>query len=354
MNTKRVCERLSISPKALRIYEENNIVVPLRNNNGYRNYREEDLIKLREVILLKELGFSLKEIKVLADKNKYENFEIIRSLYFQEKAIENKITELENIKSTLSENIQALLNSKETYDYELLFTKIDKSLDYNKLHRNSWIDRWSFDFWAANYDTSVHSNEKDELGLFEQYDNILEKVRNLILEHSPKKILDIGCGTGNLCGSLSRTLEVTGIDQSIEMLLAAKIKYPDMKLRTGNFLDKPFCSEEFDVVVSTYAFHHLKTEEKKQAIKNMLQYLHKDTTNKINGEIIIADLMFLNHNTRMECKEKFLKLERNDLWEEIEDEYYTNIEELQDYVESLGYTMTYEHAANFTWIVRIN
>jgi len=38
-------------------------------------------------------------------------------------------------------------------------------------------------------------------------------------------------------------------------------------------LDEPTIEGEFDVVVSTFAFHHLNTMEKEKAINLLLKYL---------------------------------------------------------------------------------
>jgi putative AdoMet-dependent methyltransferase len=65
------------------------------------------------------------------------------------------------------------------------------------------------------------------------------------------------------------------------------------------------------------------------------------------GIIIIAHLMFLNNMERMKQKEILLQQSgRKDLWDIIEDEYYTNIEEIKNYSEQLGYEVMYEHIVN--------
>ncbi len=342
-----VCKTLNISSKALRIYEAWEIVVPKRDENSYRNYSSHDLLKLRQIVLLKELGFSLKEIKKLITKTDLGDNELIRSLYLQSKAVENKIIELRNIKLTLNQNINEALLKVQELDYNVYLNKINNSLHENKENRDRWIDRWGFDSWAKKYDDFLRENIEDELSLFEKYDVVLEKVRDKIMKEGTAKVLDMGCGTGNLCGKLSSCIEVVGVDQSMEMLLEAKRKYPKMKLRLGSFMDEPFAYNEFDLVVSTYAFHHLKTIEKEIAIKLMLQYL------KDNGKVVIADLMFFNQTERGECKKNLIKKGRLDLWELIEDEYYTDIESLKKYVEFLDCNITYEHIANFTWMLKI-
>lgn len=347
MNTKRVCKELNISPKALRIYEEWEIVVAQRDENNYRNYSIDDLLKLRQVMILKELGFSLKEIKQLLEKAIMDENKLVRSLYLQLNAIENKIIELENIKLTLKENINESLLEKEEMNYSIYLDKINDNLYENKEKRSKWIDKWRFDSWAKDYDNLVKYNPVDELNLFEKYDDVLGKVKNEILKQNAKKVLDIGCGTGTLCGPLSEDIEIIGLDQSIEMILQAKFKYPNMKLKLGNFMDEPFIEKQFDMVVSTYAFHHLKPIEKEIALKLMLRYL------KEKGKLVIADLMFLNEIERQKNKEIFISKKRKDLWDIIEDEYYTDIENIKRYAEFLGCIVTYEHIVNFTWMLKI-
>lgn len=138
-----------------------------------------------------------------------------------------------------------------------------------------------------------------------------------------------------------------GIDQSLEMLIEAKKKYKDINLRLGNFLDKPYIENDVDFIVSTYAFHHLDSEEKKESIRLMIEYLKRD------GKIIIGDLMFLNSQEKEKRKETLIKTNREDLWEIIEDEFYSDIEELKSFVESIGHEFKYRHIVNFTWIIEI-
>lgn len=347
MNTKEVCKALSITEKALRIYEAHGIITPGRESNNYRNYDEEDLLKLREIMLLKEIGFSLKEIKLLTDRNIYANNQFTRSLYLQYKALGCKLVELENIRNTLKESIDIMLESEKELGQERFLDNISETLEENKAGRRQWIDKWGFDNKAMKYDRMISNRSDDELGLFEKYDEIMEEIRDMIIEHRAEGVLDIGCGTGNLCGSLSSNINVVGMDQSLEMLLQAKKKYENMKLKLGNFLDKPYCTNHFDIVVSTFAFHTLSYEEKKIALSHMLEFL------KENGKIIIGDFMFVNESERAKCKEKLLSKQKYALWEVIESRHYTDIERFAEYVRSLGLRIEYKHCVNFSWIVVI-
>lgn len=347
MKTKEVSEKLGITPKALRTYEAYEIVVPKRAANGYRTYDEEDLLRLREVMLLKEMGFTLREIKLLTDKNIYANNRFARSLYLQCKAIESKLDELEKIKRTLKESIDRMLESDKELDYEHFLENIADTLKQNMAGRRQWMDKWGFDNRAMKFDRMVKDRTDDELGLFEQYEEILAEIRGLIADRHATSVLDIGCGTGNLCGSLASQIKVVGMDQSLEMLLQAKKKYGSMELKLGNFLDKPYWTNRFDVVVTTFAFHALHEEEKKIALNHMLQYLRE------GGKVIIADFMFLTEREKEKCKEKLLAQGKEALWEVIDSRYYTIIDRFAAHVQGLGLRIKYRHLVNFSWLMEI-
>lgn len=347
MNTNEVCRNLNLTVKSLIVYESYGIVVPKREKNNYRNYNEEDLNKLRTVILLRELGFSLKDIKKLMDKSDNENQEFTRGLYLQLKAVERKIFELNNVKDTLINNIDKLLEADTETDKKSFLDNVDISIKDNRTERMRWIDMLEFDNKAVKFDKMVRDRSDDELGLFEKYDEVLSLVREKITKSKAKTVVDIGCGTGNLCGELSSDIDILGIDQSLEMILQAKKKYKHLKFKLGNFLDKPIEKSYIDVLVSTYAFHGLTCDQKKEALKNMMEYIKDD------GKIIIADFMFSNNEEREKCRKNLLAKGRKDLWEVIEYKHYTNLDELKAYVYSLNYKIYSEHIVNFTWMVEI-
>jgi len=200
---------------------------------------------------------------------------------------------------------------------------------------------------AIKFDKMVRDKSNDELGLFEKYDEILSEIRSRIIKHKSSKVLDIGCGTGNLCGELSDKINIVGIDTNLEMISYAKKKYNNMEVKLGSFLEEPFRKSYFDVVVTTYAFHGLNNCEKREAIKNMLEYLKDD------GKIIIADFMFANEIEKEKCLSSLYTKGRQDLLDVINKKYYTNLDELEEYVKSLNCKINSEHIVNFTWIVEI-
>ena len=200
---------------------------------------------------------------------------------------------------------------------------------------------------AIKYNKMVKERKDDELGLFEKYEEILHDVRKYILESNPYTIIDIGCGTGNLCGPISDKINVIGIDKNEEMLEYVKNKYKNMNVRLGSFLDEPIDKNYADIVVTTFAFHGLNDNEKKRAIKNMMDYL------KSKGKIIIVDFMFKNEEEREKYKNKFMSENRLELWEVINRKYYSNVEKLESYLNNLNVKVKSNHIINFTWVMEI-
>ena len=60
-------ELLGISKANIRFYEKEGLLTPRRGENRYRDYSEEDLDRLREIVILRKLGISVQDIKKLLD-----------------------------------------------------------------------------------------------------------------------------------------------------------------------------------------------------------------------------------------------------------------------------------------------
>jgi len=54
--------QLGISAKALRLYEQRALVTPLRSAAGWRTYGPDQMARAREIVALRELGLSLREV----------------------------------------------------------------------------------------------------------------------------------------------------------------------------------------------------------------------------------------------------------------------------------------------------
>lgn len=68
MGIKEAEEATGISRQNIRFYERQGLLHPVRNkNNSYREYTEEDILRLKEIRLLRKLGMPVEEIRRLLD-----------------------------------------------------------------------------------------------------------------------------------------------------------------------------------------------------------------------------------------------------------------------------------------------
>jgi len=148
-----------------------------------------------------------------------------------------------------------------------------------------------------NYKT-VPALGKDRLTPF--FDFLIEVVglgtsfKKKVLERTQLKnserLLDVGCGTATLLiAAKSRypDSQVIGIDADDRVLDIARKKIQDNNLKVEVVQARaehlPFPSSSFDVVVSTLIFHHLPTEIKQLAMREIYRVLRQD------GRFLSAD-----------------------------------------------------------------
>jgi SAM-dependent methyltransferase len=79
----------------------------------------------------------------------------------------------------------------------------------------------------------------------------------VVAEAAPRpgdRVLDLGCGTGNVSAvAVATGAEVVGIDPSERLVGVARERVPDAELLVGSAEDLPFEDASFDVVISLFA-----------------------------------------------------------------------------------------------------
>ena len=63
MQIKEVQEKLKISSYTLRYYEKMGLIQHYRDENGYRNYSEEDIHKIERIMFLRDINVPIEDIK---------------------------------------------------------------------------------------------------------------------------------------------------------------------------------------------------------------------------------------------------------------------------------------------------
>lgn len=84
---------------------------------------------------------------------------------------------------------------------------------------------------------------------------------NMLLPKPGERILDVGCGTGQLTVDIAKAgAEVIGLDVSQQMIKAARQNYPDLRFEVADIAATNYAGE-FDAVFSNAALHWVKNQE---------------------------------------------------------------------------------------------
>ena len=70
MKIKQVEELVGITSKNIRFYENQGLLTPERAENGYREYHEQNIEALKKIKLLRKLGISVEEIRIVLNHSR--------------------------------------------------------------------------------------------------------------------------------------------------------------------------------------------------------------------------------------------------------------------------------------------
>lgn len=104
------------------------------------------------------------------------------------------------------------------------------------------------------------------------------------------RVLDVGCGTGTLATIIQRrqpNAEVHGVDGDLKILEIARTKAAQagasITFERALAWELPYPDATFDCVVSSLVFHHLVTDNKLRAAREILRVLRP------GGTLLLAD-----------------------------------------------------------------
>lgn len=240
-----------ITKKTIRYYDEKNILKPsLVTESGARFYTDSDFGKLQQILLLKYLGFSLNDIKEMQVDDADKHF-INNSLNIQLKLVEDRIEQLQLVAQTIREATDKL-DAKEEINWSKMFelihmTDMESSLKNQYKNASNIMSR-------INLHKLYSTNKQGWFPwIFEQIDFSMGK-----------KILELGCGAGNIWvenkDRLPEDVSITVTDISDGMLRDAR---REIGIDDGRFSfelceceDIPFIDECFDIVIANHVLFY--------------------------------------------------------------------------------------------------
>lgn len=108
-----ISKRYNVSNRMLRYYEKVGIISSTRRENNYRYYTEESERKLTQILLLKELNFTLKEIEYIY-KTK-STFDLIKIMYQKQAILKENIINQKKLDQIITHFIELLNESQHPF-----------------------------------------------------------------------------------------------------------------------------------------------------------------------------------------------------------------------------------------------
>lgn len=104
---KQLADLAEVSRRTLHYYDEIGILKPAWvGNNGYRNYDEESLFTLQQILFYREMGLELRQIKTILDD---PEFDTVRALQTHRKTLLGKIRRLGTLVQTVDTTLMHLI-----------------------------------------------------------------------------------------------------------------------------------------------------------------------------------------------------------------------------------------------------
>jgi putative AdoMet-dependent methyltransferase len=210
--------------------------------------------------------------------------------------------------------------------------------------RSTYGHFFNHDDEADGYDRSVQ-NVQDPIRT--GYRDVLGWVIQEARIDSTSRVLELGSGTGNLSALIVACSELVCIDLSEQMEAIAKPKLTHLAQRQFIKADilEVFSSEigRFDAVISTYAIHHLTSNEKHRLFQCLTTVLVP------GGRAVFGDLMLQNAEERaIKIREYLAKGDRSTA-EAIGEEFFWQLDSTVTELVQIGFEVCRQRFSDLSY-----
>lgn len=179
MLRNKVQDKTNLSRKAIEYYEEKGLIHPIKLENGYRDYSDEDVEVLKKISLLRNLGLSISEIALYLDSKEEALASILRRK-------EHELDICEKRKNVLKLIVKG--ESMDLINEELAIIESQETI-YDKLIRifPGYFGQLIFSSYKIFLNESLN---KDEEAAFNEYIKFLDSLPNFELSKEEKDYIE--------------------------------------------------------------------------------------------------------------------------------------------------------------------
>ncbi len=120
------------------------------------------------------------------------------------------------------------------------------------------------------------------------------------------RLLDIGCGSGDLTNRIARTIgsdACIGIDFVDSVIAKARMRYPHHRFEVGELMDMDFPDNSFDLVVASEVLYYLSDEMRVRWLEEISRLLEPKGTLLFTS--VLGNRYFTRENVRSYFSERF-------------------------------------------------
>lgn len=179
MLRNEVQDKTNLSRRAIEYYEEKGLIRPIKLENGYRDYSDEDVEVLKKISLLRNLGLSISEIALYLDSKEEALASILRRK-------EHELDICEKRKNVLKLIVKG--ESVDLINDELAIIEAQETI-YDKLIRifPGYFGQLIFSSYKIFLNESLN---KDEEAAFNEYIKFLDSLSNFELSKAEKDYIE--------------------------------------------------------------------------------------------------------------------------------------------------------------------
>jgi DNA-binding transcriptional MerR regulator len=165
-SVNRLAKLAGVSVRTLHHYDEIGLLKPsLRAESKYRYYGEEELLRLQQILLYKEMDFTLAQIAEILDD---PDFDLLKALSEHKKQLKKKKERMTVLLKTVDKTIVQL--KKKKMNYEELFKGIPKE------QADAWTkeakERWGAETIEKSHQKLLAMDKKDFEALKKRGDDV--------------------------------------------------------------------------------------------------------------------------------------------------------------------------------------
>ncbi|HBT94812.1 MAG TPA: MerR family transcriptional regulator [Coriobacteriia bacterium] len=181
---KQLAELAGVTTRTLRWYERQGLLEPRRETNGYRSYSSDEVARLHQILLYRELGFELKEIAELLDEN---GEDLLSRLKWQLSALKERREHIDALISNVKRTISAQEKGGSMSDSERFEVFKQKALEENERKYGEEIRAKYGEKAVSDSNAKFAAMTDEQHGQMEQLNaELAETLKAAIAEGDPK------------------------------------------------------------------------------------------------------------------------------------------------------------------------